>query len=277
MPLYQVVVLAIVQGITEFLPVSSTAHLTLAPWLLHWPDPGLSFDIALHVGTLAAILIYFFRTWVQVIAGGFGIRYGADPDLQKNPRLLWYIALGTIPVGVCGYLFNKQAESTWRSPFVIGTMLVVVGIVMAIADRLSRRRKEMDQVGLADSIWIGLAQALAIIPGTSRSGITISAGLARDLDRPTAAQFSFLLSTPAIAAAALKSAWDLVKREGGVPHEMRVPIILGIAVSGLVGWAVIAFFLKYLRQHTLKFFVYYRVIFGIIVIALAIFFRHAAG
>jgi undecaprenyl-diphosphatase len=277
MPLYQVVVLAIVQGITEFLPVSSTAHLTLAPWLLHWPDPGLSFDIALHVGTLAAILIYFFRTWVQVIAGGFGIRYGADPDLQKNPRLLWYIALGTIPVGVCGYLFNKQAESTWRSPFVIGTMLVVVGIVMAIADRLSRRRKEMDQVGLADSIWIGLAQALAIIPGTSRSGITISAGLARDLDRPTAAQFSFLLSTPAIAAAALKSAWDLVKREGGVPHEMRVPIILGIAVSGLVGWAVIAFFLKYLRQHTLRFFVYYRVIFGIIVIALAIFFRHAAG
>ena len=277
MPLYQVVVLAIVQGITEFLPVSSTAHLTLAPWLLGWPDPGLSFDIALHVGTLAAILIYFFRTWVQVIAGGFGLRYGTDASLQKNPRLLWYLVVGTIPVGICGYLFNKQAESTWRSPFVIGAMLVVVGVVMGIADRRSRCRKEMGQVGLADSIWIGLAQALAIIPGTSRSGITITAGLARDFDRPTAAQFSFLLSTPALAAAAAKAAWDLVKHEGGVPHEMRVPIILGIAVSGLVGWAVIAFFLKYLRQHTLKFFVYYRVIFGIIVIALAIFFRHAAG
>jgi undecaprenyl-diphosphatase len=277
MPVYQVVVLAIVQGITEFLPISSTAHLALAPWLLGWKDPGLSFDIALHIGTLAAVLLYFFRTWVQVVAEGFGIHYGTDPALRRNPRLLWYLVAGTIPVGVFGYLFSKQAETTWRSPFIIGIMLIAVGIVMGISDRVSRRLKDIGKLSLWDSIWIGLSQALAIVPGTSRSGITITAGLVRDLDRPAAAQFSFLLSTPAIAAAAAKSVWDLWKHEGGLTVEMRIPVLIGIVVSALVGWAVIAFFLKYLREHTLKFFVYYRIIFGIIVIALAIFFRHPAG
>jgi undecaprenyl-diphosphatase len=277
MPLYQVVVLAIVQGITEFLPVSSTAHLALAPWLLGWPDPGLSFDIALHIGTLLAILLYFFRTWTQVIAEGFGVSYGSDPGLQKNPKLLWYIVVGTIPVGIFGYLFNKQAESSWRSPLVIGTMLIVVGILMGLADRYGRKLKEIGEVSFLDAIWIGIGQALAIVPGTSRSGITITAARARGIDRPAAAQFSFLLSTPAIAAAAAKALWDLHKHEGGIPHDMRIPLILGVIISALVGWAVIAFFLKYLREHTLKFFVYYRLIFGIIVIALAIFFRHPAA
>jgi undecaprenyl-diphosphatase len=273
MPIYQVIVLAVVQGIAEFLPISSTAHLALAPWLLGWKDPGLSFDIALHIGTLVAILVYFFRAWVQVIAQGFGIQYGSDPSLQKHPRLLWYLAAGTIPIGVFGYLFNKQAETSWRNPLVIGFMLIAVGILMGVADKLGRRRKDIGEVSLLDSISIGLAQALAIVPGTSRSGITITAALGRGLDRPAAAQFSFLLSAPAIAAAAAKAVWDLWKHEGGLTPEMRVPVLIGIAVSGIVGWFVIAFFLKYLREHTLRFFVYYRVIFGIIVIALAIFFR----
>ena len=268
MPIYQVVVLAIIQGVTEFLPVSSTAHLALAPWLLGWTDPGLTFDIALHLGTLLAVLGYFFRTWVQLIAHGFGIDYGNDPLLQRNRALLWLLAIGTIPVGVCGYLFGKQAETTWRSPFVIGTMLIVVGVLMWVSERVGTRAKNMNQVTLADSLVIGAAQALAIVPGTSRSGITITAGLFRNLDRVTAARFSFLLATPAIAGAAAKAVHDLIKH-GGLPADMHAAFVLGIVLSGVTGLAVIAFILRFLQRHGLYFFIYYRIVFGIIVIALA--------
>ncbi|PYT27554.1 MAG: undecaprenyl-diphosphatase UppP [Acidobacteria bacterium] len=268
MPLYQVVVLAIIQGITEFLPISSTAHLALAPWLLGWSDPGLTFDIALHLGTLIAVVGYFFRTWVQLVAHGFGIDYGNDPLLQRNRALLWLLAIGTIPVGVCGYLFGKQAETTWRSPFVIGTMLIVVGVLMWVSERVGTRAKNMNQVTLADSLVIGAAQALAIVPGTSRSGITITAGLFRNLDRVTAARFSFLLATPAIAGAAAKAVHDLIKH-GGLPADMHAAFVLGIVLSGVTGLAVIAFILRFLQRHGLYFFIYYRIVFGIIVIALA--------
>ena len=268
MPLYQVVILAIIQGITEFLPVSSTAHLALAPWLLGWSDPGLTFDIALHLGTLIAVLGYFFRTWVQLIAHGFGMDYGDDPLLKQNRSLLWLLAIGTIPVGVCGYIFGKQAETTWRSPFVIGTMLIVVGVLIWVGERVGKRVKDMGQITMADSLIIGAAQALAIVPGTSRSGITITAGLFRNLDRVAAARFSFLLATPAIAGAAAKALHDLIKH-GGLPPDMRAAFVLGIVISGITGLAVIALFLRFLQRHTLYFFIYYRIVFGIIVIALA--------
>ena len=268
MPIYQVIVLAIIQGITEFLPISSTAHLALAPWLLGWSDPGLTFDIALHLGTLIAVLGYFFRTWVQLVAHGFGIDYGNDPLLQRNRALLWLLAIGTIPVGVCGYLFGKQAETTWRSPFVIGTMLILVGVLMWVSERVGTRAKDMGQVTLADSLVIGAAQALAIVPGTSRSGITITAGLFRNLDRVTAARFSFLLATPAVAGAAAKAVHDLINH-GGLPADMRAPFVLGIVLSGITGLVVIAFILRFLQRHSLYFFIYYRIVFGIIVIALA--------
>ena len=275
MPLFQVVVLAIIQGITEFLPISSTAHLALAPWLLGWTDPGLTFDIALHVGTLLAILGYFFRTWLQIIAQALGIHYGEDEMLRRNQGLLWLLAAGSIPIGILGYLFGKQAETTWRSPFVIGTMLVAVGILMWLGERAGTRKKDMGTVSLADSLVIGAAEAVAIVPGTSRSGITITAGLFRNLDRATAARFSFLLSAPAIAAAAAKAFHDLTKH-GGIPPGMHTPFVLGIVISALSGLAVIAFLLRYLQRHTLYFFIYYRIIFGIIVIALA-FSRPPAG
>ena len=268
MPLYQVIVLAIIQGLTEFIPVSSTAHLILAPWLLHWKDPGLSFDIALHAGTLLALLLYFFRDWLQIIAQGFGMRYGDDSQLRQNPRLLWLLALGSIPVGIAGLLFNKQADGPWRNPFVIGPMLIGVGVLMWIAESLSSRRKDIGQLSATDATAIGLAQALAVVPGASRSGTTIAAGLFRDLDRAAAARFAFLLSTPALAAAVLKGAWD-IKKQGGIPAGMGVPIGVGIGVSAVVGALVIGFLLDFLRRHTLKPFVYYRIIFGIIVIALA--------
>ena len=274
MPLLHVIVLGIIQGLTEFLPISSSAHLALIPKLLGWQDQGLAFDIALHAGTLAAILIYFFQDWVQVIAQGFGLRMGGDPTLQRNKNLLWLMVLATIPLGVAGLLFQKRAESMWRNdPYMIGGMLIGVGLLMWLAEYAGRRQKDLGHVSLWDAASIGAAQAIAVIPGTSRSGITIAAGLFRNLDRGSAARFSFLLSTPAIAAAAAKDAWDLFRHEGGIPTDMRVPFVLGILVSAIVGGLTIKVLLDFLRKRSLAVFVCYRIIFGIIVIALAKFFR----
>jgi len=276
MSILQVIILATVQGLTEFLPISSSAHLALAPWLLGWEDPGLAFDIALHLGTLASVLIYFFRDWLQVIAQAFGIGLpGGDGELAKNRTLLWMLAVASLPIGFFGFLFNKQAETTWRSPYIIGTMLILVGILMALAERAGKQTRDIGGVNFLDSIVIGFSQALAIVPGTSRSGITITTGLFRDLNRESAARFSFLLSTPAIAAAAAKSLYDLLKH-GGLTPDVRLQFVTGIVVSALTGCLVIGFFLKYLRNNSLKFFIYYRIVFGIIVIALASFFRHPA-
>ena len=274
MPLYQVIILAIIQGITEFLPISSSAHLALAPWLFGWTDQGLRFDIAIHLGTLAAVLIYFFRDWVQVTAQGFGLSWGRDEQLRKNPKLLWMLAAASLPLGILGLVFKEHAETTWRNPFLIGGMLVGVGILMAIGDRLGDRKKGIGEITLLDSLLIGAAQAIAIVPGTSRSGITITAALFRDVARPDAARFSFLLSTPAIVAAAGMAFYDLLKM-GGVPPHLRTQFVLGIAVSGVTGCLVIKFLLRYLRSHTFRFFIAYRIVFGIIVIALAVFFRPA--
>ena len=275
MPLYQVVVLAIIQGLTEFLPVSSSGHLIIIPRLLGWPEHSLEFDVALHLGTLVAILLYFYKDWLRILANGFGLKFGKDVELDHNRGLLWLMALASIPVAVAGLLFEKQAEHAFRSFYIIGSMLIVIGVVMWIADRWSSGRKNLGDVSAVDSFIVGLAQAFAIIPGTSRSGITITAGLFRNLDRETAARFSFLLSTPAIAGAVAKKAWD-VHKHGGIPADMRLPIVVGVIVSGLVGTLVIAFFLRYLRRHSLAPFVWYRIIFGIIVVALAAFFRFNA-
>jgi undecaprenyl-diphosphatase len=276
MPIYQAVVLAIVQALTEFLPISSTAHLVLIPWLFGWKDGGLTFDVALHAGTLVAVIIYFFRDWVQIIGQAFGLNIGSDPDLRQNRNLLWLLAAGSIPIGIVGYLFDKQADTTWRQPYVIGTMLILVGIVMWVAEGRRIGSKSMSTIQMSDGIAVGLAQAVSVIPGTSRSGATISAGLFRNMNRETAARFSFLLSTPAIGAAVLKKGWDIHK-EGGIPADMKTPIVVGIIVSGVLGAIVIAFFLRYLRRSSLMPFVYYRIVFGIIVIALAAFFRFSAG
>jgi undecaprenyl-diphosphatase len=184
---------------------------------------------------------------------------------------LWFLIVGTIPAAIIGAKFNKYAEHELRSLYVIGTMMIAIGIVMWIADRVAQRKTEMDQMSWTDALTVGVLQALAIVPGTSRSGITISAGRFRQLDREVATKFSFLLSAPIIAGAAAKDVLDL--RKHPLPPEMRLPWIVGVLVSAIVGIFVIAFFLKYLRRHTLNFFVWYRIIFGIIVIALAVFFR----
>jgi undecaprenyl-diphosphatase len=268
MPLYQAVILALVQGLTEFLPVSSTAHLVLVPWLLHWKDPGLPFDIALHVGTLAAVIVYFFRDWVTIFSRGLGVGTPGESDLDGSPRLLWWLAAATVPIGVAGLLFKHQIEESWRSPVLMAIMLIVVGLVMAAAEKFGKRTRGVSQMGLLDALLIGLSQALAIVPGTSRSGITISTGLFRNLDRAAAARFSFLLSTPATAAAALKGFYDLYKH-GGIAPELRLAFGVGIFVSALSGWLVIAVLMKFLRRQTFYPFVAYRFALAILILVLA--------
>jgi len=268
MPLYQVTILAIIQGLTEFLPISSTAHLFLTSRLLGWTAESLTFDIILHLGTLAAVLLYFFRDWLQIVGQAFGIEVGHDRELAQNRGLLWLLAIGSVPVGLAGLAFNKLAEGPWRNEFVIGGMLILIGIVMWIAEEKGRQFRDLATIYLPDALVIGLAQALAVVPGCSRSGITISAGLFRNLTRESAARFSFLLSTPAIAAAALKALYDLHKEHH--LHELAAaPMLIALAVSALTGCAVIAWFLHYLRRSGLRPFVYYRLLFGIIVLALA--------
>ena len=268
MPILQVIVLGVVQGLTEFLPVSSTAHLYLTSWLLGWRIEGLNFDIMLHLGTLLAIFLYFCRDWVQIVGQGFGIQVGHDSELRHNHMMLWLLAIATIPVGVVGYLFKEQAETTWRTPWVMGVMLIAVGILMGIADEFSRKVGDLASLSLLDAVAIGVAQALSVVPGTSRSGISISAGLFRNLTREAAARFSFLLSAPAIGGAAAKTLWDMHKQ-----HQLhtlaQTSFVLGVLVSAVTGCVVIAWFLHYLRRSSLRPFVYYRVIFGIIVLALA--------
>jgi len=270
MTIFQAAVLAVIQGVTEFLPISSSAHLALTPWLLGWEDQGLTFDIALHFGTLCAVALYFFRDWVQLTAQAFGIAYSPDPLLANNRHLLWWLAAASVPVGVAGLTLKDYAETTLRNPWVIGSMLIGVGLLMGYADRIGKRVKRFDSLTFGDAMAIGAAQALAVIPGTSRSGITITAGMFRHLDRAAAAHFSFLLSTPAVAAAAAKAFLEL-RESGGVPAAMVAPFVTGIVMSAVTGIVVIAFLLRFLRTNTLQGFVIYRVIFGIMVIALAFF------
>ena len=273
MPLVQVLVLAIIQGLTEFLPISSSAHLALTPWLFGWKDQGLEFDIALHFGTLFSVLIYFFRDWLRILANGIGFPnlaiLGPDPSLDRNPRMLWYLIAATIPAGVAGLLFKDTVESTLRSPYVMGTMLITVGLVMWAAERFARHERTMGEMSMKDCLFIGFAQALALIPGTSRSGITITAGLFRNLDRATAARFSFLLSTPIVAAAAVKGLLDL-RKHGAMNAEMLPALAVGIVVTAITGCFVITVLLKFLRANSVLPFVIYRIAFGVFIITLAL-------
>jgi undecaprenyl-diphosphatase len=272
MSIFQAIILALVQGITEFLPVSSSAHLALAPWLFGWPDQGLTFDIALHLGTLLALLAYFARDWLQICAQAVGVNYSPDPELRLNRRLLWLIIVATLPIGICGLRYKEAAETTLRNPVIMGSMLIAVALVMLLAERSGRQHRTVAGITIGDAITVGLSQALAIVPGTSRSGITISTGLFRGLDRHTAGRFSLLLSTPAVGAASASAGYDLY-RGGGIPNDMLLPFTIGILVSAVTGAICIALFLRFLRTRTLRIFAYYRIAFGAFVLILAIFVR----
>ncbi len=258
MSFWQAVVLGIVQGIGEFLPISSSAHLVIVPWLMKWAYAGLTFDVALHVGTLIGVVSYFWRDWLILLRNGFSRRPG------KERNLFWYLVLATIPGAVIGYIFEKQAETVFREPLLIGIMLIVMGLVLYAADRLSLARKDLNQLTLADALGIGLSQALAIIPGVSRAGITMTCGRLLSLKRETTARFSFLLSTPIIFSAGILQLKQLQVA------DLNIPFITGVAVSALVGYLTIKFLLSYLTRHGFGLFVWYRLLLGIIVIIVAL-------
>jgi len=274
MDILQAFVLALVQAFTEFLPISSSAHLILIRWLLGWHDPGLFFDVALHFGTLLALAAYFARTWVRILglaAGKEVLRPDAgDPDLDlyKNPRLLWYLAAATVPAGIAGLLWQDLIEARLRSPVVVGFMLVAVGCVIWWADRRSVPRSDLGSLPFGAVMLLGCAQAIALIPGTSRSGITIAAGLLLGLQRQAAARFSFLLAMPVVLGASLKTGLETLSGSEAMAVAYG-PLGVGVAVSAVAGYGVIAGFLRFLQSSTMAPFVYYRVAFGIIVLVLA--------
>lgn len=284
MPIYQAVVLAFIQGLAEFIPVSSSGHLIIVRRLLGWnelsPAHELTFDVALHFGTLLSVLFYFRKTWFQIVRAALGgkvVRFsetgGADVNLstdeQREERLLlWFLAIATIPGAIAGKLLEHSTEDYFREHIVlIAAALIVVGLLMWAGEKVSRMDKPLTRISLFDALVVGCAQAFALMPGVSRSGSTITAGLFRNMTREAAVRFSFLLSTPIIAGAALLKAHELHKE--GLPAGMRTPFIVGILVSAMVGYGAIAWLIRYLQSHSLKIFVVYRVVFGIIVIALA--------
>lgn len=273
MSLIHAIILALVQALTEFLPVSSTAHLILFPWLLNWPDPGLAFDVALHAGTLLAVVLYFFKDWLTLLICGLGGKYpsnAAPEEVNQHRRMFWYMVVGTIPAAILGKLLHHQIEDTLRTPMIVGISLVVIALLMWAADSLSGLTRKLEQSNWGDAFGIGAAQAIALWPGVSRSGITITAGLFRKFTREAATRFSFLLSAPVIAGAVASELPKLVKmhKAGGLELPLST-LLISVLVSGVAGYFVIAFFIRYLQTRTLKPFVIYRLLFGILVLVMA--------
>ena len=285
MPIYQAVVLAIIQGLAEFIPVSSSGHLIIVRRLLGWnelsPAHELTFDVALHFGTLLSVLFYFRRTWFQIVRAALGgkvVRFSeatsSDQDLtldeQREERLLlWFLAVATIPGAIAGKLLEHSAEDYFREHiFLIAGALIIVALMMWWAEKVGQLKKPLTAISFADAIIVGCAQATALVPGVSRSGSTITAGLFRNMTRDAAVRFSFLLSTPLIAGAALLKAREL--RKEGLPAGMHAPFIVGVLVSAIVGYVAIAWLIRYLQSHSLKVFIVYRIVAGLVVIALAL-------
>jgi undecaprenyl-diphosphatase len=258
-------VLGIVQGLTEFLPISSSGHLILVPWLLGWPEHSLSFDAALHLGTVAALIIYFWRDWLalgRAVLAGLG---SATARQDPNWRLAWLLVLGSIPAGIIGLMLESTIEALTRQPWQVAILLVIFGLVLLAADRLGSKRRGIEDVRAVDALFIGLAQALALAPGVSRSGITITTALFVGLDRAAAARFSFLMSTPITLAAALFSLRKVVG-PGGSAGESGMVFLVGVVSAALFGLLAIGFLLRYVQKNSMAVFVWYRVIAGLLVL-----------
>ena len=258
MGLTEALILGIVQGLGEFLPISSSAHLVLTPWLFGWHDPGLGFNVALHLGTLAAVVAYFWRDWLSLVLNGLK---GAK---NREGRLFWYLAAATIPGALAGAALEHYAETVFRTPLLVGVMLIVMGVILYVADHYGARARGIYQVGWRDALLIGVSQAFAIIPGVSRSGATISAARFLGLEREAATRFSFLLSVPIIFGAGVFSLRDI-----GV-SDLTLPFWVGVITSAVTGFAAIAFLLRFVITRNFDIFVWYRVILGLGVIFLAL-------
>lgn len=270
MHLISAAVLGIVQGLTEFLPISSSAHLIVIPWLLGWTAEGLAFDVALHIGTSASILVFFRKDWMRLGKETVRGLKEKHPFANADRKLVWYLVAATIPAAAAGIAFEEAIEEYMRSPLVTVFTLVIFGLLLLIAEKESRKDRTMDSLTWFDSICIGIAQAIALIPGVSRSGVTITAALFRNCDRTTAARFSFLLSTPVIVGAGFLETYRFIKEAqiyGTVFSTTQWPVlVVGVAASSITGFFCIRYFLKFIQSNSFKIFVIYRCILACIIL-----------
>jgi undecaprenyl-diphosphatase len=263
MNIFQAIIYGIIQGITEFLPISSTAHLNIAQ---HFMSPNAStesmriVDVSLHLGTLAAVIIFFFKDWINLFHKGF------TKPKSKDGKLFWYIILATIPAGILALIFNKKSEAISNNLIIISIALIVLGIVLYFADKQSEKNVHLDNVGLTNSLLIGVSQAFALIPGVSRSGITMTTGRLLKIDRESAAKFTFLLSTPTLLGAGIFKVKDII--HSNIPI---LPFVIGILTSAIVGAFCIKFLLDFIKTKGFAVFAIYRCILGVAILALVIF------
>jgi len=269
----QAIILGAIQGLTEFIPISSSAHLIVVPWLFRWEPFGLTFDVALHLGTVFALLAYFWRDWYELLRDyarttRLGRMMGLKPA-STSTMLVWPIVIASIPAAVAGKFLEHTIENQIRSNFLlVGIVTISLGVLLFLADRFGAKRRPAEGVTLKDWLIIGVAQALAIIPGVSRSGITITAGLACGLQRDAAARFSFLLGAPIILGAAIYEMPDALR--SGLTAADLLPFGVGIAASAIVGYLCIGFLMSYLRTRSTGLFVGYRLVFGTGIILLSL-------
>jgi undecaprenyl-diphosphatase len=258
--IFQAIVLGLIQGLTEFLPISSSAHLSLAPLLLGWQDPGLAFDVALHFGTLVAVLWYFRDQWLALIKASGQLIATRRVDTVEKKRVMFLI-LATIPGAIGGLLLEEKAETVFRAPALTAVALIVMGLILWIVDKVSEQTRHLDSMRWLDALLIGLAQVVALVPGVSRSGSTITAGRGLKLDRQSAAVFSFLMSMPIIGAAVVLKGREVLQH-GGITTE----IVAGVLAAAISSWFAITILLRYVSRHSYGIFALYRVILGVAVL-----------
>ena len=263
----QAISLGIIQGLSEFLPISSSAHLTLAPWLFGWEDPGLAFDVALHFGTLLAVLWYFRMEWLTLIKAAFGIVTTGRVETPEKRKVI-YLIIATIPGAIGGLILQSRAESAFRDPQIIAIALIMMGIVLWAVDKAVDQRRILGEMRWVDALLIGLSQVIALIPGVSRSGSTITTARGLRFDRESAAEFSFLMSMPIIAAAVVLEGPKALQ-QGGLTNEL----MSGVVASAISGWLAISILMRFVSRHSYRIFAFYRVALGIAVLAVI----HARG
>ncbi len=264
MNILQTFVLGMVQGLGEFLPISSSAHLIIAPWLFRWKDPGLGFDVALHLGTLLAVVVYFWGDILLLIKGFWHSLFKSTRDLRNNiyQKLAWLLVIASVPGAIIGKLLETEAEKAFRNPLLIAGTLLVFALILWWVDSVGARAKNLDRIRWLDALWVGLSQALAIIPGVSRSGSTIGTGLFLGFKREDAARFSFLMSIPIILGAGLVNIKHF--HDGVTTLELAI----GFLSAAIFGFLAIKYLLRYLAKHSFKLFVWYRLALAILILVI---------
>ena len=262
MTVFQAIVMGVIQGLSEFLPISSSAHLALTPWLLGWPAPGLAFDVALHLGTLIALVWFFWQEWITLAKAFFSILRKRKIETESERRVA-FVVVATIPGAIAGYLLQDYAKTIFRTPALTGAMLILMGVVLWLVDRSAKQERGITTMTWRDAILVGLAQMFAIVPGVSRSGSTITAGRAVGMTREAAAVFSFLLSLPIITAAVV------FEGRHAIANGITMPIVAGVIASAISGWLAISVLLKFISRNSYGVFALYRLIVGAGVLAVA--------